>query len=287
MPPREPGTRSRTWTCPSCDQRRTGRFCPQCGEERLRPHDLTLGDLAIRFAENVSSIDGKLFRSFRWILTAPGALTAAHVRGERRAFIGPLALFFIANGVFVLLQSLMDVHTLSSPLDSHLHEQDWGGLAQTWVAQRLGATGETLAAYSAVFDEAVMFNARALMILMVAAFIPLPLVLFFGTHRSFGVHVVFALHLYVFVLALLCVALLIAEANLLLGGGGLRSVAVDTALSIFNLVACAAYSYLAIGPVYGSGGAPRIAKAAALALAIGAIFVGYRFAIFAITLFTT
>jgi hypothetical protein len=246
-----------------------------------------LGDLAVRFAENVSSIDGKLVRSFRSILTAPGALTAAHIRGQRRPFIGPLALFFIANGVFVLLQSLMDVHTLSSPLDSHLHEQDWSSLAQTWVEHRLRANGETLAAYSAVFDDAVMFNARALMILMVAAFIPLPLLLFPDPHRGFGVHVVFALHLYVFVLALLCVALLLAGADLLLGGGGLRSPAVDTALSIFNLLACAAYSYLAIGPVYGSSGAPRIVKAAVLALAIGAIFVGYRFAIFAITLFTT
>lgn len=277
----------RTWTCPSCGQGRRGRFCPQCGEERLRPRDLSLGDLLVRFAENVSSIDGKLFRSFRTILTAPGALTAAHVRGQRRQYIGPLALFFIANGVFVLLQSLMGVHTLSSPLDSHLHDQDWSGLAQSLVAHRLRANGETLAAYSAVFDDAVMFNARALMILMVLAFVPLPLLLFYDRRRGLGVHVVFALHLYVFVLALACVALLLAEGQHLLGGGGLRSPAVDLVLSVFNLLACGIYIYLALGPVYRSSGAPRIAKAAALAVAIGAIFVGYRFAIFAITLFTT
>src|SRR5688572_21182769 len=185
MPLRKPGAQARTWTCPSCGQRRTGRFCPQCGEERLRPHDLTLGDLAVRFAENVSSIDGKLVRSFGSILTAPGALTAAHVRGQRRPFVGPLALFFIANGVFVLLQSLMDVHTLSSPLASHLHDQDWSALARSWVEHRLRANGQTLAAYSAVFDDAVMFNARTLMILMVAAFIPLPLLLFTDPHRGF------------------------------------------------------------------------------------------------------
>jgi hypothetical protein len=276
-----------TWTCPSCSQGRRGRFCPQCGEERLRPHDLSLGDLAVRFAENVSSIDGKLFRSFRSILTAPGVLTASHVRGQRRPFIGPLALFFIANGVFVLLQSLLGVHTLSSPLDSHLHDQDWRGFAQTLVTHRLRTNGETLAAYSLVFDDAVMFNARALMVLMVAAFVPLPLLLFYDRHRGVGVHVVFALHLYVFVLTLACVALLLAEGQHMLGGGGLRAPAVDLALSIFNLIACTAYIYLALGPVYQSSGVPRIAKAAALATAVGAIFVGYRFAIFAITLYTT
>src|SRR5688572_12876664 len=106
-PPGKPATQPRTWTCPSCGRGRTGKFCPQCGEERLRPRDLTLGDLAVQFARNVSSIDGKLLRSFRSILTAPGALTAAHISGQRRPFLGPLALFFIANGAFVLLQSLL------------------------------------------------------------------------------------------------------------------------------------------------------------------------------------
>src|SRR4029078_2530563 len=125
------------------------------------------------------------------------------------------------------------------------------------------------------------------MILMVLAFIPVPLLLFFGTQRSFGVHVVFALHLYVFVLALLCVSLTLAEAECLLGGGGLRSPTVDTVLTIFNLLVCAIYIYLAIGPVYASSGALRIAKTAVLALAVGAIFVAYRFVIFAITLWTT
>ena len=287
MPPREPGTQARTWICPSCDKRRTGRFCPQCGEERLRPHDLTLGDFAVRLAENVSSIDGKLVRSFRSILTAPGVLTAAHVRGQRRQFLGPLALFFIANGVFVLLQSLLDMHTLSSPLDSHLHEQDWSGLARSMVNHRLQTNGQSLAAYAAVFDEAVAFNSKTLMILMVLAFVPLPIVLFRRQHRAIGAHFVFVLHLYVFVLALLCVALLLAEAEFLLGGQGLYSPVVDLVLSLFNLAACGLYIYAALGPAYNATGAKRVIKAAVLAGAVGALFVGYRFAIFLITFYTT
>jgi hypothetical protein len=132
-----------------------------------------------------------------------------------------------------------------------------------------------------------MFNARALMILMVAAFVPLPLLLFYDRHRGVGVHVVFALHLYVFVLALACVALLLAAGEQLLGGGGLRSPRVDLVLSDFNLLASGVYAYLALGPDYASSGAARIAKAAVLAVTVAAIFVGYRFAIFAITLLTT
>ena len=58
-------------------------------------------------------------------------------------------------------------------------------------------------------------------------------------------------------------------------------------LSLFNLATCAAYIYLAIGPVYGAQGATRLAKAALLPLAVGAIVLGYRFVLFLITLFGT
>src|SRR5687768_318871 len=93
-------SQSKTWTCPSCGRLRKARFCSGCGEERLRPKDLTFADLTAQFAKNVSSVDGRLLKSLRSILLTPGALTAAHIRGERRSYLGPLALFFIANAVF-------------------------------------------------------------------------------------------------------------------------------------------------------------------------------------------
>ena len=133
------------------------------------------------------------------------------------------------------------------------------------------------------FDEAAIFNAKALIILMVVAFAPFPALLFRGSGRSVGAHVVFALHLYVFVLAVLCFALLIAEAELLLGGGGLASRNVDTWLSVANLAACSVYIFLAIGEAYGASGTARFIATAVLATAVAALFVGYRFVIFLIT----
>jgi hypothetical protein len=278
---------SRTWICPSCRRPRKTQFCSGCGEERLRARDLTVVDLTSQFAKNVSSIDGRLLKSLRSILTAPGQLTAAHVRGARRSYLGPLALFFVANAVFAVLQTLTGAHLLSSPLDSHLHGQDWSALARTLVAHRLEARHQSLSAYAATFDEAAVFNAKALLILMVLAFAPLPIALFRRAHRTVGVHVVFALHLYVFVLALLCVSLILLEIERRLGGQGLQSQAMDLALAVLNIIVCAFYIYAALGPVYGAKGPSRVAKAGVLAVAVGALFLGYRFAIFLITLYTT
>lgn len=275
------------WICPGCARRRRESFCPSCGEERLRPRDLTLRDIAAQFAKGFSTIDGKWLRSFGSLLTAPGTLTAAHVAGRRRTYLGPLALFLIANAIFVALQSLTDTNILSSPLASHLQEQDWRALAREMVARKLAERHETLAAYTSVFDGAALFNAKALIVLMVLAFAPLLPAVFRRPSRPAGAHIVFALHFYAFVLLLLSFALLLAQGEALLGGDGLRSPAVDVVLSLFNLGVCGVWLFIAIGRAYGSTGLPRLAKAAVLAIAVGPILIGYRFAIFLITFYAT
>lgn len=270
-----------------CGRARRTRFCSSCGEEQLRPNDLTVRFLAAQFAKGVSSIDGKLLRSLRSLLTAPGALTTSYVRGERRRLLGPLALFFIANALFVGVQALTQTNPLSSPLASHLRAQDWSALAGKLVGQRLASRGGTLADLAPAFDQAAIFNAKALIILMVLALVPILSAIFYRERRPAGVHIVFALHLYAFILTFLCLALLLAESEHLAGGGGLQSPAVDLALSLFNLAVVAAYTYLAVGRAYGTRGVTRVAEAAIVTAAVGVLFVGYRFVIFLITLYTT
>src|SRR5204863_9739477 len=132
--------------------------------------------------------------------------------------LAPLQLFLIANAVFFAVQSLTSTNVLSSTLQSHLQVQDWREFTHSLVWRRFGNDPAPIAAFAHRFDQAAIFNAKALIILMVVAFAPFPALLFRGSGRSVGAHVVFALHLYVFVLAVLCFALLIAEAELLLGG---------------------------------------------------------------------
>ena len=280
------GRSLKKWTCPTCGRVRATAFCPSCGEEPLRPRDLTLRDVSGQFLRQFSSVDGKLARSFRLLLTRPGELSVAHVAGRRRAFLGPLPIFFIANALFFAVQSLTHFNIFSSTLESHLNQQDWSPLAQTLVAGRLAAKGMTLAALAPAFDHAAVLNAKALIILMALAFAPFLPAFFYGAHRRFGAHVVFALHLYSFILLLFCLSLLLAEVQLRAGGRGLASPAVDMALTLLNVGASGLYLYGAIGAFYGSRGALRIVKAAGLALAVGGIVLGYRFAIFLVTLYS-
>jgi hypothetical protein len=209
------------------------------------------------------------------------------VEGRRKPYLGPFQLFLLANVVFFAVQTITRGNVFSSPLRSHLHEQDWSALAQSLVARRLQEKGVTLAAYAPVFNHAVMLHAKSLIALMVLPFaLVLPLV-FRRQRRPFVAHAVFALHVYAFLLLLYCGGLTLARIEQLLGGGGLQSVRVDVTLTILLIALTAVYLYLAIGRFYAESGAVRGVKAIGLAFAMGAIAVGYRFLLFIITLYTT
>jgi hypothetical protein len=284
---KEPVATPPPWTCPNCRTPVASRYCPRCGESPPNPRDLTVRGLFRQIGASFTSIDGRLIRSLRCLVTRPGELTVAYVEGRRKPYIGPFQLFLIANVTFFAAQSLTHANVLSSTLGSHLHEQDWRALAQALVARRLRTRGTLLGTYSPVFDQANVLHAKSLIALMVIAFALLLPLVFYRRRRPFVVHVVFSVHLYAWFLLVLCVGLVLAWAESWLGSGGLRSSGLDLLLSLAILSASAAYLYTAIGRVYAARPVVRSVQAVALALSMGGIVLGYRFALFLITLYST
>ena len=278
---------SAPWTCPNCRKAVATLFCPDCGERPVAPPDLSLKGVSAQVLKAVGGIDGRLIRSLRALIGRPGMLTEAYRQGRRKPYLGPFQLFLIVNLFFFAAQSLTHTKIFSSSLDSHLHHQDWSEVAQQMVSKRLEATHTTLDRYAPLFDQAVVLNAKSLVILMAAPIALLLPIVFLRSGRPFAVNVAFALHLVAFLLLLFCFSLAVVGVDLLLGGVGLESARMDNALTLFNLCACATYLALATGRVYSASGVTRVLRVLALTLAVGVIVPGYRFAIFAITLYTT
>ena len=275
------------WTCPSCHKAVPTPFCAQCGEEPLLPHDLTLRGLAEKLLHAFTSIDARVLRTALCLLRFPGKLTLAWTAGVRKPYVAPFALFLIANAIFFGVQWLTGANIFSSTLDSHLHHQDWSELATSLVTRRVGAMHTTIELYAPAFDRSAVLIAKSLIVLMTIPFALLLPLVFHRRHAPFMLHVVFSVHLYTFLLLLFCAAMLAAKGSALVGLGGLDSPRVDTVLSIVNVAACAAYLYLAIARVYGAQGAARALQAFVLTAAVAAIVLGYRFAVFLITLYST
>lgn len=276
-----------TWTCPSCNTFVAAKYCSACGEKRADARDFTLAAILKLTYAALSPIDGKVVRSFRALLIRPGALTAAFVRGLRAPFMGPFQIFILANLLFFFVQSLSDARILTAPLDVRLAGEDGGGWARAMVEARLAATGRTLGEYAPVFDQAVAVNAKSLIGLMVPPFALLLPLVFIGRAKPFGVHVVFALHFYAFVLVLLCLPLAVLIVAKMFGGSGVPAPLADDLMSVGLVAAMAIYLFLAIKPVYHVQGAGLAGRTLLLTAAAVYIFLGYRFALLPLTLYTT
>jgi hypothetical protein len=274
------------WTCPTCGAAVVSHFCPSCGEGSPDERELTLRGLAAQIFHSLTSVDGKLLRTFARLVRRPGDLTVAYLQGQRKPFIGPVPLFLMANVLFFAAESLFDANVFATSLDYHLERQPWSPLAQTLVTRRLDALDTTLDAYAPVFDGALTLHARSLIIVMALSFAVLPWLVFHSRRKPFAAHAVFSLHLYSFLLLLLCGADVVPWLNLRFRGHEASWQLLDNGLAVLSLLACAAYMYVAAKKVYGVGGAARIAQVGVLTVGVGAMVLGYRFALFLLTLYT-
>jgi len=280
-------TDTEPWTCPTCHRAVSTPYCPICGEQPLRARDLALRGLFEQLVQAFTQVDGRLLRSLRYLVSRPGSLTVAYLEGQRKAYVGPVPLFLIANVLFFAIESLTGGRVFTTPLDAHLHTQPWSPLADTLVTRRLETIHSTIAVYAPLFNRAVALNARSLIIVMALSFVIAPAILFHRSGRPIVAHAVFSLHLYTFLLLLFCVANVIPAVDLRLGGAGLASERLDHVISIALVIACASYLTVAVKNVYGAAGVARALKVVTLTVVVVSIVLGYRFALLLITLYTT
>ncbi len=276
-----------SWNCPTCNRSILTNYCSNCGECPIQHRDLKLRGFIGQIATACTNLDGPMVRSFRCLIAHPGSLTLAYLRGQRKPFTLPLQLFLVANVLFFATQSLIGTNVFSTSLYMHLHDQFWSGLAQPLVAYRINTKAMSLEQYTPLFDRAVALNAKSLIILMVLPFGLFLPTIFFRRRLPFVGHIVFSLHFYTFLLLVFCLASVVVGADLLTGGIGLKSERFDHALSMVQVAVCGVYLFAAVGTVYGERPLVRAIKAALLTIAVVACFLGYRFALLVITLFTT
>jgi hypothetical protein len=280
-------THNDPWSCPTCDTTVSTPYCPECGERPLRARELTFRGLLGQLMEALTTVDGRLLRTFRCLVSRPGVLTMAYLHGQRKPYVGPVPLFLIANALFFAAESLTGGRVFTTPLDAHLHTQPWSHAADLLVSNRLAARHVTLESYAPVFDHAVAVNARSLIVFMALSFVAALALVFPRSRRPPVTHALFSFHLYAFLLPLFCIATAVPPVHRWFGGAGFASEGLDHVLSIMLLTACALYLFVATGRVYGVTGVNRALKIGLLTTAAAAIVLGYRLALLLITLYTT
>ena len=218
--------------CANCGATIAEAFCGHCGQRRFRPEDRRLAQLLREFAEALTDLDGRFWRSMRALLFRPGLLSRDWNAGRRTRWMSPVALFLLANVLYFFAPALTD---FDLPLRDHvsgpvllefdssladatperrerlrqLHGQLHSRFTEPWVRTRLAEAAREAPernAFETVSHEYALASAnisKALIVLHVPFLALLLAVAMAGRGYLFAEHVVVALHYFAFVLFLL------------------------------------------------------------------------------------
>ncbi|WP_227470233.1 DUF3667 domain-containing protein [Massilia sp. YMA4] len=91
--------------CRNCGAAVSGHYCAQCGQE-TRLHVPSLAEFVHEFIGHYVAVEGRLWGTLVRLLFRPGALTAEYLAGRRRRYVEPLRLYLSMSILFFALMKL-------------------------------------------------------------------------------------------------------------------------------------------------------------------------------------
>ena len=91
--------------CLNCGTNVQLAYCPECGQRAIDPNP-TLREFVQELAQEFLNWDGKLFTTFRLLLSRPGELTQEYLAGRRVSYISPLRLYLTCSVLYFLVSAI-------------------------------------------------------------------------------------------------------------------------------------------------------------------------------------
>lgn len=89
-------------SCRNCDATVSGNYCHHCGQE-TRTHAPSFAEFAHEFIGHYVALEGRLWGTFARLMFRPGALTNEYMAGRRRRYVEPLRLYLSLSILFFAL----------------------------------------------------------------------------------------------------------------------------------------------------------------------------------------
>lgn len=190
--------------CINCKTDLQGQFCHICGEKQVTPKDFTLVKIAEQTVDIFTHLDSKLIKSAKFLLFKPGHLSTAYIEGLRKPFMKPFQIFILANILFFLLLSDVDVFRKPSSWWFNVTD-DMGYNIKVMAEKKAAEISKSVSDVALLYDQKSKTVAKTLVIV----FIPLLgltfAALFIRKKMQIGKHVIFATHFFAFTLIIMIV----------------------------------------------------------------------------------
>ena len=275
--------------CHNCGAAVSANFCAACGQETTL-HVASAREFLHEFIGHYSALEGKLWKTLGLLLFRPGKLTAEYIAGRRARYVQPLRIYLTLSILFFALlkygpAELIKVHPADSvapnspvitdkPPDAgtvrispkHMSTK-LGRFNPAWEARVMQISAlpeeQAVALFKSSFFGYVPYAMFCLMPVL-ALYLKL---LYLGSGRHYGEHMLFALHANAFAFLLLGLIWVVP------------GVWIDSALFAWLV----AYLPFAMRRVYGGGIGATVARW----LALMAVYTATVAAVLFATLFTT
>jgi Protein of unknown function (DUF3667) len=185
--------------CVGCGAAVTGRYCADCGEHTER-HNYSMTHFIAEVLEAAVHVDGRVFGSFRSLLTQPGQLTTDFLAGRRKSQMGPVQMFVVCNVLYFLFLPLALQLPVTSTLRMQSENRPWRVMAKRMVDAKVTERHENIEEYAARFDEAAHLQGHSLLMLLVPLFAVGVWAVHPRARRYYAEHLVFSFYATAFLL---------------------------------------------------------------------------------------
>jgi hypothetical protein len=198
--------------CPSCGAPAAGRYCSVCGERFLSEADFNFRHFLVHhLPHEMMHWDGKLGRTVRQLVFAPGEMAAQYVRGRRQPYLNPLRLYLV---VFIVQAFLSGIGTPTLTLSEWVKRYDSTGLAAKLIAKQINSDAGNLTPVHFATYAHWLSEAGTLMVFVLVAWAQLAIMRKY--HRRYLEHLMLALNVATFML----LALIVGDIVTLIAGRG-------------------------------------------------------------------
>ncbi len=190
--------------CHNCGAIVSGNYCAACGQETTL-HVASAREFLHEFIGHYIALEGKLWKSLALLLFRPGRLTTEYIAGRRARYVQPLRIYLTFSILFFALlkfgphqliekDAQASQGTTASEPDKVRVTTNLGAVNPAWEARVLQIAAMPRAQSIGLFKSIFFSYVPYVMFLLMPVFALYLKLLYLGSGRRYGEHMLFALH---------------------------------------------------------------------------------------------